>query len=250
MRVFIPTARWLSARVKPSQSALIKLGTGYGGWVIAEPLPGADKRYALLCGAGEDVSFDISLQQSIDINCVIIDPTPRAIDHWQSLLESINSDEPLAINSSPTDFYDLIGVDFSKIHYAPYAVWIRNEDLKFWSPRNPKHVSFSAANIQNTNDYVLVPGKTLEALSPVPANDVEIVKLDVEGIGSLILSWMIQSNFLPRQILVEFEECIFPSLRRDQDVKRNVRALEGLGYDLVHFDGIANATFLRIEQAD
>lgn len=249
LRALIPTGRWLGARVKASKQPLTTLGTKYGGWVIAEPLPGAEKRYALLCGAGEDVSFDIALQSNFDINCVIIDPTPRAIDHWNFLVESAQSDEPFAINGSLVDFYDLTAVNFSKIYYAPYAVWINSEELKFWSPRDPTHVSFSAANIQNTSEYVVVTGKTLADLSPVPADEVEIVKLDVEGIGTDIIEWMVTNAFLPRQILVEFEECIFPTPQRDRDLKSNVRALEDLGYELVHFDGIANATFLRTSQA-
>ena len=92
---------------------------------------------------------------------------------------------------------------------------------------------------------MLVPGKTLAELSPVPASEVELVKLDVEGVGTAIVGWMIDHEFLPRQILVELEECIFPTRERDQLVKQHVLGLEALGYDLVHFDGTANATFVR-----
>lgn len=245
MRSVFRTGQWLAARVKKPEQPLITLGTRYGGWVMAQPSPGADRRYALLCGAGEDVSFDIALQKMFGLNCIIIDPTPRAVDHWKTLLERSKAGHATSINGSPTDNYDVSGVDFENISYLPFAVWTKSEEIKFWVPKNPEHVSHSAANIQNTSDYVFVPAMTLADLCPVPADDVELVKLDVEGIGASILSWMIEHEFLPRQILVEFEECIFPTRERDRSLKRQVLRLESVGYELIYFDGAANATFLR-----
>lgn len=244
-RILVPTGRWVAARVRTSDRPLRLLGTRYGGWVMAEPNTDASNRYALLCGAGEDVSFDLALQAAFDLNCIIIDPTPRAIDHWSGLTEQSAAGKLTAINGSSTEHYDVDEVDFRKISYLPFAVWTNNEELKFWVPKDPSHVSHSAANIQNTSEYFIVPAKTLSALSPVPASAVELVKLDVEGVGAAIIGWMIEHDFLPTQILVELEECIFPTKERDRLVKKNVLALEALGYSLVHFDGMANATFLR-----
>ena len=95
---------------------LVTLGTRYGGSVMAEPRDrGSAARYALLCGAGEDVSFDLALQKSFGMSCIIVDPTPRAVAHWATLVERFAGGQPMAVNGSPTENYDVAGVDFEKM---------------------------------------------------------------------------------------------------------------------------------------
>ncbi len=245
-RFAIPVAPWLARRVTSHKDPLVRLGTKYGGWTVAVPVEPTQSRYAILCGAGEDVSFDLALQASFDLNCVIADPTPRAIAHWQELVRNKSQNINTSINGSVDSFYDVHGVNIEKIIYEPYAVWVRDEDLKFWSPLDHKHVSFSAANIQKSDTYIVVPARTLRSICAVSPEDVEVVKLDVEGAGSSIMDWMVDNNYLPRQILVEMEECLLPTRKNFAALKRSVQKLESVGYVLVHFDGQANCTFLKI----
>jgi FkbM family methyltransferase len=205
----------------------------------------AREMYAVLCGAGEDVSLDLSLQAKFGLSCIIADPTPRAIAHWQQITENAVRSQPTPINGRASEIYDTAVVDFTKIEYHPTAVWTDRTELKFWSPANPDHVSHSAVNIQSTDTFIVVPADTLDRISRQPPENVEIVKLDIEGAGIIVVNWMIQNRYLPNQILVEVEECLFPSLDKFRKTRACVRDLEACGYDLVYFDGVANCTFAK-----
>lgn len=245
-RLRIPIGRWLRQRVRPAPGNLVKLGTAYGGWVFVEPVADSDRDCAILCGVGEDVSFDLAFQAAYGMRCILVDPTPRAIEHWRAVVESASGGVVAANQQS----YDTEGVDFRQIEYRPFAVSDKEEDIKFWAPKNPEHVSYSVANIQESSEFMIVPAKTLASLSPVDSERVELVKLDVEGIGVRILDWVVDNKYFPRQILVEFEECFLPTRERFSALKRSVLALEREGYELVYFDGVANASFCRVGSHD
>lgn len=244
-RLAIPIAPWLSARVKNAPRPLVRLGTEYGGWTIVQPPVEASQMYAVLCGAGEDISLDLALQAKFDLFCVIADPTPRAIAHWQQINDDKAQGIPTPINGNPKEVYNTASVNFSKIEYKCVAVWTEEAELKFWTPANPKHVSHSAVNIQKTDKFIVVQANTLDKISNQPSSMVEIVKLDIEGAGLIIVNWMIDNKYLPNQILVEIEECLYPSIRKFEEVKNSINRLEKHGYDLVHFDDIANCTFVK-----
>jgi len=242
--VFSPSS-WLASQVVYPPRPLVKLGTQYGGWSIVEISGDISKKFAILCGAGEDVSFDLALQRQYDLNCIIVDPTPRAIRHFSKLCENVANGIDTPINNSGSEFYDVQGVDFKKITYKPVAVWTKREKIKFWKPANDAHVSFSAANIQQTNEFIEVDALPLEEIIDDESDNIELIKLDIEGIGAKIAEALIARGLRPNQILLEFEEVFFPTKSSVTALKRAVRTLQESGYSLVHFDGLANCVFYR-----
>ena len=56
-----------------------KLGTDYGGWLIPKNISLNENSIVYLGGAGEDISFDLKLQDKYNCWIVIIDPTKKAI---------------------------------------------------------------------------------------------------------------------------------------------------------------------------
>ena len=80
-------AGWLAAQARPSVAEVLRLGTEYGGWTIVDN-PLLRNSWVVLCGAGEDISFDLALQATYQCNIVIVDPTPCAVDHFQGVLSS------------------------------------------------------------------------------------------------------------------------------------------------------------------
>ena len=67
------------------KSELLRLGSQYGGWVLVpnESLKGAT---ILSCGLGEDASFDVKIAKFYQARVVIVDPTPRAIEHFNAVM--------------------------------------------------------------------------------------------------------------------------------------------------------------------
>ena len=61
------------------------LGTNYGGWCI--PINTALNENSIIYsgGVGEDISFDLQLQDKYGCNIVLIDPTKRALKHFDEI---------------------------------------------------------------------------------------------------------------------------------------------------------------------
>lgn len=64
-----------------------RLGTAYGGWsFIATPdLNGCT---VLSCGVGEDMSFDVEFAATFGASIVLVDPTPRAVTHFNQVISA------------------------------------------------------------------------------------------------------------------------------------------------------------------
>lgn len=231
---------WLNRRVTKGLP-IIRLGSAYGGWVLVDD-PALRGLGALLVGAGEDLTFDLALQAKYACEVLIVDPTPRAVVHYDNLVESQRSGKPFA--SPDGGPYDFDGVDFSRISYAPVALWTHRQDLTFWAPADPSHVSYSATNIQKTSHSITVPADTIDTLAATLTAPLGLVKIDIEGAAIPVLRDMLVKGVHPRQVLVEYEELVFPTKDAVEAVKSSVEAMLSAGYRLAHFDGHANCTFV------
>jgi len=169
-----------------------------------------------LAGVGEDITFDLSMIERTGCEVFAFDPTPRAITH----VERTARDQP-------------------KFHFLPYGLWSEEAKLKFYAPRNPKHVSHSAVNLQGSEDFFIGKVKTIAAAMTELGHDrIDLLKLDIEGAEYAVLRTMAEQGIEPRVICAEFDP---PKLLGD--------ALEAIRwllrrYRLVHVDG-KNGTFLR-----
>ena len=60
-----------------------KLGTNYGGWYLPKNCDLNENSVVYSIGVGEDISFDIHLQSKYKCNIILVDPTKRAILHFE-----------------------------------------------------------------------------------------------------------------------------------------------------------------------
>lgn len=238
--------RWVNRQT--SRRDVTELGAcRYGSWsVCTNEIP--RNSVVLLCGAGEDVSFDLALQKQFDCRVIVVDPTPRAIEHFANLKAAQQTGKKVRINNSSTRFYDTSGVDLSRIDYVPLAVWHEKAKVKFWAPFFRGHVSHSITNYQCTSQYMEVEADTIDSVLRrvnVDRSEVTLVKLDIEGAEYSVIHWMYSNGFFPRQLLIEFDEMNFPNRRTSARVRKSICRLLEHGYKLVYFDGVANCSFLR-----
>jgi hypothetical protein len=225
---------------------VMRLGTSYGGWNFAPSLLQSGQ-WAMLCGAGEDVSFDLEFQRETGMDIVIVDPTPRAIAHWNQIIAASESGSSIFDKGSGIS-YNLTGIDFSKIAYLPYAIWNEAKMIKFWEPANPKYVSHSATNLQSTNAFIEVGALDPVELAIRAERSLEtlgLLKLDIEGAEGTVIDWFLTNGILVPQLLIEFDELNLPSRKSKDSVRRIVDQLLSAGYELVIKDGPANALFVR-----
>src|SRR5712692_3232196 len=77
-----PLLRYVDRTALFSSEELLRLGTVYGGWIIPANSGLSADSVCYSAGAGEDISFDCALIERFYCQVRVIDPTPRAITHF------------------------------------------------------------------------------------------------------------------------------------------------------------------------
>ncbi|MGF7156340.1 FkbM family methyltransferase [Novosphingobium gossypii] len=231
-------------------AGLTRLGSVYGGWTIkdAQDLVGC---VAISCGLGEDASFDVEFAARYGADMVLVDPTPRSVTHYDQLVAHVGQSASTAYvkgGCQPVEAYDMSAIRPEQLRLEPKALWIDEEPVRFYKPANPAHVSHSVcfgAEEENA-DYILVPTVTLAGLlANLPQDRFALLKMDIEGAETEILSSIAQWPVLPRQLLVEFDVLRSANAQSKAQVERIDALLRSQGYACCHFDGERNYLYLR-----
>jgi FkbM family methyltransferase len=192
-------------------TSMTRFGSKYGGWLLPKDIDLDENSVCYLAGAGEDISFDCELVKQFGCKVVIIDPTPRAIKHFHNLSEAVLAGNRFPINNSATEFYSITSDQLSKIKFYPYGLHSRDEQIKFYMPANPDHVSCSSVNLQNTNDYFIADCFRVSTLMKTfDHTHIDLLKIDIEGAEYQVLDDLLKSFVLPKFLLVEFDELHTP----------------------------------------
>lgn len=169
-----------------------KIGSDYG--FIAVPQDALhEKSVVYSVGAGEDVHSDVEMVRRFGCPVHILDPTPKAVQHFQRLQDSVRAGEPM--HSETGRDYQATGQIMDKLHYHAYALWDKEEILQFFEPVNPEHVSHSITNIQSSGSFIKVQARTLESLmAEWQHTQVDYLKLDIEGAEYRVVDHLAEQN--------------------------------------------------------
>jgi FkbM family methyltransferase len=184
-----------------------RFGSDYGGWnVVTTRIDTHSIVYSF--GVGEDASFDTALIEKFDLTLHAFDPTPKSID-W--------------VNRQ----------GFSN-HFVMHNYGIATFDGEafFNPPENPDHISHTLLDRSSTKaNAISVPVKKLSTIMKELGHDqIDILKMDIEGAEYEVIKDISKSGIRPRQILVEFHHR-FPGV----GIKRSNEAIDRLrsmGYQL------------------
>ena len=192
-----------------------RLGTPYGGWIFCETntLAGAN---IISAGAGEDISFDILMAQRYQTNTIIVDPTPRAVQHVKEVLARAGLKNEFDLNNASgkqnPEAYNMRNINPNNLSLLETALYKKGvEHVEFYFPSKPDHVSCSINDYKNgyrrDGDHIQVRSSSyIDILEQYQLESVEILKLDVEGAEHEVIKDVIRSGVLPTQILVEFDD--------------------------------------------
>ena len=230
---------------------LLHLGSRYGGWtcVASETLQNAT---VVSCGLGEDASFDVAFAAHYGARVILVDPTPRAVQHFHGLVARLGEPprQPYAKGGKqPLDAYDLEQIKPGQLQLCAKALWSQSGRLKFFAPPNPAHVSHSISNYQNNyatdTAHIMVDALTIDQLLAAFAiGALPLLKLDIEGAEIEVLADMLAKGIHPQQVLVEYDELSVPSQRSKLRIEETHAQLLSTGYRLV-YRRHNNATYFR-----
>jgi len=187
-----------------------KLGSEYGSWAFDDA--NIPNNFTLLsCGVGEDISFDIEILNNFIGKVYLVDPTPRAITHYNKVKNKFG--EKKIINYSKNgnqnvDSYDLRNISKDNLIFIDKAIHTRNTKLKFYKPKNSNFVSHSIFKNKNmSEDFIEVQALDMvEMIRGYNLKNIDILKLDIEGGELQIIEDIFKKKVFPKQILFEFDQ--------------------------------------------
>jgi FkbM family methyltransferase len=233
---------------------LVRLGTEYGGWTFIDD-PDLNNSTIISAGLGLDASFDMKFADKYNADVIIIDPTPRAIQHFNNIINTIDQDREKPFTEGgdqPVEAYNTSGIDEAQLTLIKKALWDKETKIEFYKPEMESHVSHSIINWQHNytddTDYIEVQTDTIFSIlesKKINKRQIKLVKFDIEGAEIEVISDMMEGDFCPNQILVEFDELHNPSKKAIKRVDRIHKLLAENGYVVIYTDGIADFLYFK-----
>ncbi len=252
--VFIGRAILLKVSKSHHQNQLISLGTEYGGWTFVNN-ESLNNSTIISAGLGEDASFDVEFASMFKSRVIIVDPTPRAINHFQEITQKIGNLNTLNYPDSgalPVSSYNLSKIAQNQLILEEKALWDSNDKIKFFEPPNPQHVSYSINNFQNnyskTTDFIEVDSITISDLAKkfnLNVDEISLLKMDIEGAEIEVIDYLCNEKIYPKQLLIEFDELNRPSRKGANRIREANLKLCKMGYTLIWKDDAADFLYVH-----
>ena len=197
-----------------------KLGNKSEGWWIASYVIKDKQPLVFSFGLGEDISFDMGIMQKYNAKVYGFDPTPKAIKYVKSIKTGDN------------------------FILQEYAVSNADEQITFNLPKNENHVSGSIVDINSTNT-ITVEAKRIQTILEelnIKADEIDILKMDIEGAEYNVIEDMFNCKIFPKQVLIEYHH-FFDSIT-DEQTKNSILLLLENNYELFYIESY-NYSFIR-----
>tara|TARA_B100000900_G_scaffold414483_1_gene441243 strand:- start:771 stop:1457 length:687 start_codon:yes stop_codon:yes gene_type:complete len=224
------------------------LGTNYGGWSIPINAKLDSNSIIYSGGVGEDMSFDLKLEDKYDCKIFLIDPTQKAIKHYEEVKKfydtKINS---FTGNIQPDYLYNIIDLDpdFDNYIYINKGLYKEKTKLKFYKQSNPNYVSQSLVENMFGNEYDEVEVDSIKnIMKTYNHNKIDLLKLDIEGSEIDVLNQMLDDKIYPTYLCIEFD-LLLKNKDPNQLTQKLVQRLQENKYKILENKNL-NITFERI----
>jgi FkbM family methyltransferase len=181
-------------------------GNDYGGfYVCPSAVPQGAVVYSF--GIGKDISFDSEMMQRHGAQVFAFDPTPDSIA-WVGAQQA--------------------GEAF---HFYPFGISHQTEQVDFFLPKNPAHVSGSALPTMLTDETrkITVQMRSFaDIVGELGHTHIDVLKMDIEGAEYSVIPAILQTQASITQLLIEFHGRV---LKHQQTVEA-VALLRAHGYEV------------------
>ncbi len=232
-----------------------RLGTEYGGWNLID-FQELNNKTIISAGCGEDISFDIEFLNMYGGKVILVDPTPRSIKHLEKVLDSVGNKKTkdyIEGGNQQIESYNLENLETKQLIVKNFALYKKDGvTVKFYPPKNPKHVSHSISNWQkgesDSNKSIVVETITVKKImEDQKIDELELIKLDIEGAENQVLPNLIKNKIFPNQILVEFDELHTTNLSSYLKATKIIIQLLFNGYKLIETSKFPDMLFVKKE---
>lgn len=214
------------------------LGSSYGGKLFCPHLL-SKRPFVISGGMGEDISFDIELANCFNAEIAMIDPTEKAIHHFEQVKSRIGLRNETQYNSSGRqnpESYDLEFIFANQLTHYEFALYGEdNVEIPLYPPIEKEHSSFSSQNLQKSKELpIMAPTIQISSILEFhQKKNIDILKLDIEGAEYEVLKSCFASGIYPLQILVEIDEMYYPGIRNYRRALKTKNILLKNGYVFV-----------------
>ena len=194
---------------------LRRFGTDYGGFYYPENINNyLNSKSIIYCvGAGEDISHDIELARELNSKIFIFDPTPRAIEHVNDVINVFNNKKEFQHNQKlgggDQNYWNILldnKINTENIIFKNYGLGCKNGFFKFYKPSNNDHVSCSLVEGMKGTDYINVEIKDLNTImNELNHTKLDLLKIDIEGLECDVINKMLDDNIFPKLLSVDFD---------------------------------------------
>lgn len=224
-----------------------QIGTRYGGYSVHDIF--LEDPIIVSCGVGEDVSFDVEMIEQHNAKVILVDPTPRSIKYYEKLKHRFGKNGPKNYNESGKIdplLYDMSKVNNQNLLFESKAISRTNDKkLKLFYPLNNDHVSLSInRKVSNQKEFIATTINLKKIMKKFSIEEIDILKLDIEGAELEVLEDIINEKIFPKQILVEYD------IRRTINIK-NFLILSKIHkkilfhYKLININNKGDFTYLK-----
>lgn len=212
----------------------------YGGWLLPREISCKLSDYLLVsCGVGEEISFDLSLLSFGLSQAILVDPTPRAVKHYEDVVTCIQQRNFNKFQAYRSYIANIKYESFaSRVSYLPNAI-VGDIDgdtpklIKLFYPKNPEHVSCSLVRDVKSDSYFTCETLTLSDILKDKESMRWILKLDIEGAEWDVLFSLHKLANLPDLLLVELHTQYLSSDDADSRINKLCAYLSGIGFMFV-----------------
>jgi FkbM family methyltransferase len=185
------------------------LGTNYGGWAIPINAKLDSNSIVYSGGVGEDMSFDLKLEDKYKCKIFLIDPTQRAIKHYEEVKQMFKT-KTIALSGNIQNDYlkNIIGLNpnFENFNYINKGLYREKTKLKFYKQTNPDYVSQSLVLNMFGNEYDKVEVDSIKNIMKEHNHTkIDLLKLDIEGSEIDVLNQMLDDEIYPTYLCIEFD---------------------------------------------
>ena len=224
-----------------------RFGTKYGGWNLPELINLDTNSIIYSAGVGEDISFDILIQEKYKSHIILIDPTERAYKHFDEMKQFYVTGKPNFTGDIQPDYLRVIGnskPDFSKFSYVKKGLWSKSGVLKFYKPLNEKYVSHTLIENMYSAKYDNVEVDSLKNIMIALGHDhIDVLKIDIEGSEIEVVNQMLEDKIFPKYVCIEFDLKL-KNVDYNNETNGLIIRLKEAGYALKHNESW-NCLFVR-----